>query len=674
MHFKHPEIFWALFLLLIPILVHLFQLRKFRKTSFTNVKFLKAIQLRTRKSSQVKKWLVLASRLLLLTCLVLAFAQPYFRENEDSGKPQETVIYLDNSFSMQASGTRGELLSQAVRDILAHDSEGKVSLFTNDASFRDVTIPDIKQELLQLDYTSNSPAPQSILLRGRNMFNGDTTTRKNFVLISDFQGWSLSETEGLPDGDSLVRYNLVQLSPQSTRNVSVDSIYIPDQMTASTQLTVLLSKNDSTDLTLPVSLYDGKNLIAKTTAGFDNSDKSEAVFRIEGNGSMEGKVIVEDDGLWYDNTLYFNLNPGEKSSILAINQADDDFLKKIFTEAEFHLTSADHDQLDYSLIPKQDLIVLNGLNSISGPLLSALEAFYHNGKHILIIPSGRIDKNPHNQLFNILNIGSINKTYSSVFSYKNTNSVPVTTAGQDRTDTTATNRKKITDIRFSHPLYKDVFNKGKKQLTNFQYPEAEISYELITDATTILAFEDNSPFLAQKDRTYFFTAALDLDNSDFKNSPLIVPTLYNIGKSSLQTPGLYYLIGRDNNIDIRKQTGFSRDAIVSLEKDGETLIPLQRSYPDKIRISTGEVPAKDGTYQVKDADSTLQHISFNYDRRESIFRYPSFTSAGASVYNSVGNALEEIKNTGSIRELWKWFVIFAIVFLVIEILLLKYFK
>ena len=76
MQFKHPEILYALFLLLIPIIVHLFQLRRFEKVPFTNVKFLKQVELQTRKSSKLKKFLILCSRLLALTGLVFAFAQP----------------------------------------------------------------------------------------------------------------------------------------------------------------------------------------------------------------------------------------------------------------------------------------------------------------------------------------------------------------------------------------------------------------------------------------------------------------------------------------------------------------------------------------------------------------------------------------------------------------------
>ena len=74
MQFKNPELLYALFLLLIPVLIHLFQLRKFQKESFTNVAFLKKVTLQTRKSSQIKKWLVLCLRMLLLAAIIFAFA------------------------------------------------------------------------------------------------------------------------------------------------------------------------------------------------------------------------------------------------------------------------------------------------------------------------------------------------------------------------------------------------------------------------------------------------------------------------------------------------------------------------------------------------------------------------------------------------------------------------
>ena len=132
MHFKNPEILYFLFLLVIPILVHLFQLRRFKKEYFTNVKLLKELSIQTRKSSKIKKYLLLATRLLLLASLIFAFAQPYFKAKDSESKNNQLFVILDNSFSMQAKGQKGELLKRAVLDLLeVTPEEMNVSVITN---------------------------------------------------------------------------------------------------------------------------------------------------------------------------------------------------------------------------------------------------------------------------------------------------------------------------------------------------------------------------------------------------------------------------------------------------------------------------------------------------------------------------------------------------------------
>ena len=117
MQFKYPELLWALLLLLIPILIHFFQLRRFKKTPFTNVKFLKKVVSESRKSRSIKKWLLLCSRLLLLAALILAFAQPFFA-NDLALKEKEIVVYLDDSFSMQGKYNNESLLGSAVQELI----------------------------------------------------------------------------------------------------------------------------------------------------------------------------------------------------------------------------------------------------------------------------------------------------------------------------------------------------------------------------------------------------------------------------------------------------------------------------------------------------------------------------------------------------------------------------
>ena len=81
----------------------------------------------------------------------------------------------------------------------------------------------------------------------------------------------------------------------------------------------------------------------------------------------------------------------------------------------------------------------------------------------------------------------------------------------------------------------------------------------------MLSFEDQQPFLVQFKKLFVFTAAVETKDSNFVNSPLIVPTFYNIGRSSLKTPPLYYWIGTENIFDIK--VNLQKDRILKLERN-----------------------------------------------------------------------------------------------------------
>ncbi len=127
MQFKNPEVLYFLFLLIIPILVHLFQLQKFVKVPFTNVAFLQKLVQENRKSSKLKKWLILANRLLLLLAILFSFSQPFFSD-KNSNKEQQNFIYLDNSLSTNAVGEKGNLLQITAQEIIENASKNELYL------------------------------------------------------------------------------------------------------------------------------------------------------------------------------------------------------------------------------------------------------------------------------------------------------------------------------------------------------------------------------------------------------------------------------------------------------------------------------------------------------------------------------------------------------------------
>ncbi|WP_452224732.1 BatA domain-containing protein [Lacinutrix chionoecetis] len=642
MQFKHPELLYALFLLLIPIIVHLFQLRKFQKEAFTNVDFLKQVTLQTRKSAQIKKWLTLLTRMGILAAVVIAFAQPFTSKNKTFNTKSETVIYLDNSFSMQTKGNKGELLKRAVSDIIGNVPEDEnISFVTNDDAFRNTSIKAITNDLLQLNYSTNQLPYDAALLKSKKYFSKNENTLKNLVFISDFQqkeaGFKLENTDN-------VNLNLVQLKPVNNSNVSIDSLFISKKTSANIELTVVLKNNGSAIDNLPVSLYNNGNLLTKTSVNI--ADDAKSVFTLPVNERVNGKVSIEDANLQFDNTLFFNIDNSSKINVLAINEANDAFLKGIYTENEFNYKSTAYNQLNYSDISKQNLIVLNELKDIPNALVTALKSFTKNGGILVIIPAENIELPNYNSAL-------------ATFSF-----APFSTLIKTE--------KSLTNINYSHPLYSSgVF---EKRVSNFQYPKVQSYYsQNLGSSSAVLQFEDGKPFLSENNNAFVFTSALNTKNSNFQDINLIVPTLYNISKRSLQLSNLYYTIGKENTYDIA--TNLQQDAVLTLVGEASNIIPQQHYFNNKVAITTNETPEKSGIYSIKNKAEILQNVSYNYDRKESNLAYINFSNRdNVKVSNAIDTVFETIKSDTKVNELWKWFVIFALILLIVEMLILKFFK
>ena len=83
MQFIYPAFLWALAALAIPIIIHLFYFRRFKKVAFSNVKFLQEVKEETSMRSRLRNLLVLLVRCLALAALVFAFAQPFIPSEKD---------------------------------------------------------------------------------------------------------------------------------------------------------------------------------------------------------------------------------------------------------------------------------------------------------------------------------------------------------------------------------------------------------------------------------------------------------------------------------------------------------------------------------------------------------------------------------------------------------------
>ncbi|MEH6762146.1 MAG: BatA domain-containing protein [Maribacter arcticus] len=637
MQFKYPEILWGLLLLLIPILIHLFQLRRFKKTPFTNVKFLKQVVTESRKSSTLKKWLLLLARLGLLAALVIAFAQPFIA-NESALQEKETVFYLDNSFSMNGDIENGNLFKNTIQEFIkAIPKDQRFTLFTNNQVFKDVEIKDIQNDLLNLNVTSEQLGIAEIVLKGNTYFSNEAGIQKNLVLISDFQ----QRMGAIQKVDSISNVNITYIKPANNKiiNTSIDSVFIGDRTNGTIELVAQLSTNSS-EQTVPVSLFNEEVLIAKTAAKFDDIKNAEVRFTVNANDVILGKVALTDTGLDYDNQFYFNLDKKSKIKVLVISNSSADFLNRIYSNDEFTLTSSSLEQLNYSTIDNQDLVVLNEIQKIPNSLITAIKSFSTNGGTYVLIPAIDGDLNSYNELATLNNSRYVNAIVQEMA---------------------------ISTIKTEHPIFANVFDKN---VTDFQFPKVKERFKITTKDPVAIDFQNKEPFLIGSNNAYFFAASINNDNSNFKNSPLIVPTFYNMGINSLKLLPLYASLR--NQVEIELPITLQQDDIIKIANEKNEFIPQQRVLPKKVQINFIENPKEAGIYRIMHNDNTIRHISFNDNRKESELLYSQIPVENNN--SSLSDFFLESQKNNAINEFWKWFAILALAFVLIETLLQRFLK
>ncbi len=101
--FFHPHYLWALFFLLIPIIIHLIRRRRIVRFDFSSIRFLKNTAVKASRIRRLKNILQLLNRLLIVTFIILLFAQPYNRKDPFriiSGSNVALYCWVDPTISM----------------------------------------------------------------------------------------------------------------------------------------------------------------------------------------------------------------------------------------------------------------------------------------------------------------------------------------------------------------------------------------------------------------------------------------------------------------------------------------------------------------------------------------------------------------------------------------------
>jgi hypothetical protein len=655
MIFQYPAFLWALVTLAIPIVIHLFNFRRTIRVYFSNTRFLKQIHQETTQQRKLKQYLVLAARLLFLFFLVGAFAQPFLKPTEEITTPNLISIYVDNSFSMSSPidgnmRALDEAVERAQQLIHSFPSDTRYQLITNDfAPFANSPKTKIEVE----DFLS------TVRLSGVSRSGADILKRhegnSTLFWISDFQSSTLGT---LPKIDSATQLRLVPVRHANTSNVFVDSIRLENPFMIggekNTLHVLLRNSGDKSIEGLVVKLSLNDKQVSASTIRLEPQSVSEVLFDLSGSkaGQNRGVISFSDFPISFDNEFYFTLNYSGKLRVREIKQANEKtYVEKVFANKDvFDFISLEAKNLNYSLLQQADLVVVNGLDQIN-PTLAAVLATYHQSHAMLFIPSAKPD------------IASYQKALG--------------TAMQEVTD-----KKEFSALEppdWNHPLFQNIV---EEKTPSMAMPVAKKLIDWGVDQTALLKMKDGRAFLSQFGNLFVLASPLDQNFTDFFQHALFVPFMYRLAASGKQqTEKLYYTLSSP-------LVAIPTDSIVGerpLKLVGsQELVPSQRKINNEVLMELPKFLLTPGFYAIVHPTDTLGWLAINADKPESLLKCLSAEelvqqwNAGGQVRvvdaTSAQTFGDQVRSSYLGRPLWRYCLLLSLLFLLVEVLLLRFLK
>ncbi len=675
MQFLYPLFLVGALSLAIPVILHLFYFRRFKKVYFTNVRFLKEVKEETSSRSRLRNLLVLLMRLLVFLFLVLAFAQPFIQRGEAVKKGIKAVsVYVDNSFSMSALSQDVPLLEQAkarAREIVkSYNTEDRFQVISNEFSGRQQRLVSQEDALAAIEEVRLAPDARNlsaVLERQKQALSLGKTDNLVAYQLSDFQK---SACDIAQYADSTVELNLMPLQAVRERNISIDSVWFeaPVQMLNQTNPLFIRLRNHSDELAENIRLsiqYEGQT---KPVGEFAIPSRSTVTdtfnLTLLRTGWREAKLSLTDYPVQFDDHYFFSFQVAEKVRVLTIYEGNtnrylDAALRglPLFESAQQPVQG-----LDYSKFSSHQLIVLNDVATISSGLISELLRYADQGGNVLVFP---------NRNLSVANLREFMKAFSA-----------------NEPQEFEQRPRQVSEVNTEEFIFKDVF---ENKSANLRLPSVQGSFRFSRGAgqqgEPLLSFRDGGPYLTKfktgKGRLYVCASPLAEEyNNLVSNGEVFIPMLYKMAISAGNDLRIAYTIGRDELLEARHQGG-GAEMVYKMKGQEEEFIPEQRVVGNSVYLDVNGQVREAGHYQLfLQPGETVQEFSFNYDRKESQLEY--FDAEGlekfAGPLANVITATDEAVLAAKIEEqsrgmvLWRWCIILALLFLAAEVFILRLWK
>ena len=673
MQFSNPGALWFLFALIIPIIIHLFYFRRYRRVFFSDTRFLFEAKEVQRNASRLKHLLVLASRLLAFAMIILAFAQPFRAlDNKNATEADHVSLFIDNSFSMEAGGKQLSLLEEAkqiaINSVRQYPDHYSFHVFDHNFSGSDQQWIDKENAINKIKRTALTGAVKSlsqIVNRQRQMRERLDDGLMSSYILSDGQS---NLFKAVPDFEQNEYLQFIRLNPVFVSNISVDSLWMDDPVILpgqTSRIYVQLS-NYGTSAISDVGLSFKVNEESRPAGSMDIPAGQSTIDTIpltfSSSGWKELEISIEDEAIRFDDAMLATLQVTERVRILLISNKNNTAFYRAATQGNKR-TELDHRRVQnivYSDFVNYDLIIVDGLSEISTGLSTEIGNFVNTGGNVLFFPDIKGDLSSYNRLFKELNVNTFNELIEDKLA--------------------------VNYINRSSYIFKNVYRyTGKNLKTPSVNTYFELSKSVVAGREKLLDLRNRAPYLVGYRRAagnfYLCTAPTDESYTDIlSNGSFFVPMLHRMSISSRSGIEPYYTIGGLRPITITSSSVAS-DPVYKLLGEIE-VIPARFQRLRNTNLYAGDQINRAGIYKLITQDSTIARIAYNYDRSESDLAVLSNDAIAdiAPEHITVLDNTEEtdiaeaIVNQSKRTTFWKTCLLLALAFLLCEQLLLRYFR
>jgi len=666
MKFLYPEFLYGLFALSIPIIIHLFNFRRSRKIYFSSTRFLKFVKQSTRQKLKLKHYLTLLSRLLFILFIVLAFAQPYIPASDKNPRSENVLIYLDNSQSMSnriAENITGlEQGLQFIQQITSlYPTNTNYKILTNDFdpfsnSYK--TKDEIEDLITEINQSNVFRSFQEAYSRLKAGYHTERSRSADVYFLSDFQRSTAGNLTSVSI-DSADQIILVPIEFPATTNVFVDTLFLDNPFLTANERNAIhislrnLGEEPTRDLILRLFINDIQS--ASASVNIDPNGNAEVVFDL--NFQLEDinscRITFDDFPMIFDNDFYFTLRLEDRISVLEIKDIEAvTYIQDVYgNESLYRFNSQNVQNIDYSNFRQADLVILNGLREIDASLSTALENYLENRGVLLIIPGEE------------MNLSSIEALTGAALSM-----------------TPEATTQSLSQPDFSNPFFENIFEGVDEQL---EMPFAKSLIQWQNDLRTIFEMRNGARFLSEfssAGTVFLLATPLSDTYTNFHKHALFVPVMYKMALLGKHTYSkLYYNINQP--IITLTVDSLNRREIFKLTSEQEELIPAQRISGNELVLEIPKFTIEPGTYQLRQGERPINRLSFDMDKMESILSQYSIGEID-DLFSNIPNItifdstdVQEFKSAIKKKKfgvpLWKYAVILALVFLLIEVLLIR---